>query len=131
MVKLPFPRQSDVILNISANADLPEHERVYATILWPTLEEAQALPELVYVDRPYPTQENPNGTAKFATDESLVRFAAHVLVHHVPKIGNLEGVEKGVDLLAQPKDNVAEIVWAIIIAFRAGPGAILEKKKGS
>jgi hypothetical protein len=49
----------------------------------------------------------------------------------VPKIGNLEGVEKGVDLLAQPKDNVAEIVWAIIIAFRAGPGAILEKKKGS
>ncbi len=130
MVKLiPFPKQSVVILDITANKGLPDDQKATATIVWPTYEEDARLPELVYETKLRPTEENPNATVRLATDESLGKFGAHILRHHISAIANIEGIEKGEDLLSQPKDAVEEIILAIIIAFRAGPNALLEKKK--
>jgi hypothetical protein len=131
MVKLiPFPDQSVVVLGIEANKNLPDAEKAMATITWPTYEEDAKLPELVYETKIRPTKDDPNATARLATDESLGRFGAHILRHHVPELRNIEGVSRGEDLLSRPKDAVEEIILAIIIAFRAGPNALLEKKTG-
>jgi hypothetical protein len=128
-MKLAFPSESTIVLDIGANKDLPDAEKVKATIKWPTVKENGDIPKLVYEDVPAPTGENPLATRSRATHKSLQYFADAVLRRQVTKIENLEGIATGEDLANQPEDAAAEIVWAIVVAFRAGPGAVIEKKK--
>lgn len=128
-MKLVFPAESTIVLDIAANKDLPDAEKVKATIKWPTVKENGDIPKLVFEDFPAPTEENPNATKSRATNKSLQDFADAVLRRQVKKIDNLEGVATGEDLANLPEDAAAEIIWAIVVAYRAGPNAVIEKKK--
>lgn len=143
-----FPRESRIILDFEANKELPEAERVVATIRWPTQAESGDLPEMEFEEVPAPPedpskQETPQETpdteekvqaprrTRHATKKSLHVFSDAVMRRQVVKIENLEGISTGAELADLPAggDLLDEIFWSIIIAYRAGPGAVIEKKK--
>lgn len=128
-MKLSFPAESVVTLDFEANNALPESERVRVTIKWPTVKEDGLLPALEFVDHPRPTKDDPDAKISIATDKSLAEFADYVLRHHVKTVENLDGVASGADLADLPIASAGEVVWATVIAFRAGPGCVLAKKK--
>ena len=128
-MKVPFERETTYITDWRGNMDLPEAERIKITISWPTVLESSRLPDLDFVQEPDPTEEDPQRTVTRATSESLSCFADAVLKQRVPRIENLEGIATGADLAAAPEEVFAGLIWDIIVHFRAGQGAILEKKK--
>lgn len=124
-----FPRESVIILDFPENMAQPEEKRVWIKIKWPTNAEEGRIPDLVFEDVPAPTEENPEATTRRATKKSLYMFADAMMRNHVTEIGNLEDVTTGAALADLPADAAPEVFWASVIAFRAGPGAVLEKKK--
>lgn len=128
-MKVPFERETVFFPDWRGNMTLPEEERVRVTISWPTVLESSKLPDLKFETEPDPTDEDPKRTVTRATSESLSRFADAVLRQRVPKIENLEGISTGAELADAPEDIFAGLIWDIVVKYRAGQGALIEKKK--
>lgn len=128
-MKIPFERESTYITDWRGNMNLPEAERIKVTISWPTVLESSKLPELDFVQEPDPTADDPKRTVTRVTSESLARFADAVLTQRVPRIENLEGIATGADLAVAPEEVFAGLIWDIVVRYRAGQGALREKKK--
>lgn len=128
-MKVPFERETVFSPDWRGNMTLPEEERIRVTISWPTVLESSKLPDLKFETEPDPTDEDPKRTVTRATSESLSRFADAVLQQRVPKIENLEGITSGAELADAPEDIFAGLIWDIVVKYRAGQGALIEKKK--
>jgi len=128
-MKVPFERETVFSPDWRGNMTLPEEERIRVTISWPTVIESSKLPDLKFETEPDPTDEDPKRTVTRATSESLSRFADAVLRQRVPKIENLEGITSGAELADAPEDIFAGLIWDIVVKYRAGQGALIEKKK--
>jgi len=128
-MKVPFERETVFSPDWRGNMTLPEEERIRVTISWPTVLESSKLPDLKFETEPDPTDEDPKRTVTRATSESLSRFADAVLRQRVPKIENLEGITSGAELADAPEDIFAGLIWDIVVKYRAGQGALIEKKK--
>lgn len=128
-MKIPFEKESSYAPDFRGNLQLPEAERILVTISWPSVLEGSRLPELEFETVPAPTEKEPDKTVSRATNKSLTAFADAVLRERIPRIKNLEGITSGAQLADAPEEVFAGLVWDIVLKYRAGPGAIIEKKK--
>jgi len=128
-VKIPFEKETSYAPNFRGNLELPKTERVLVTISWPSVLEGSRLPELEFETVSAPTETEPDRTVSRATNKSLAAFADAVLRERVPRIENLEGITSGEQLADAPEEIFADLVWDIVLTYRAGPGALIEKKK--
>lgn len=128
-MKVPFEKETTYAPEWRGNLELPEEERVLVTISWPSVREGSLLPELKFEEIPAPTEEEPDRKVSRATNESLSAFADAVLRQRIPRIAHLEGISSGAQLADAPEEIFAELIWDIIIKYRAGPSALIEKKK--
>lgn len=128
-MKVPFEKETTYAPEWRGNLELPEAERVLVTISWPSVREGSLLPDLVYEDVPAPTEDEPDRKVSRATNESLSSFADAVLRQRIPRIEHLDGITSGSQLADVPEETFGGLIWDIILKYRAGPGALIEKKK--
>ena len=128
-MKVPFEKETTYAPEWRGNLELPEAERVLVTISWPSVLEGSVLPELEFEEVPAPTGKEPERKVSRATNESLSEFADAVLRQRIPRIEHLDGISSGSQLADAPEENFAGLIWDIILKYRAGPGALIEKKK--